>query len=1073
MTEGAPASFDVAHWLAELGLAEYASAFRDNDIDAEVLARLAPEDLRELGVRSVGHRRRLLDAIARLRAPATAAEPAAAPTQRRQVTMLFCDLVGSTALASHADPEDMREFLHRYRQILTDTVHHHDGHVAQYQGDGVVAYFGFPNARERDAENAVAAGLAVLTAIARLPPFAGSAPAVRIGIATGLTVIGQGALHGEQVGEGAIGETPNLAARIETLAAPNTVVIAERTRRLVEGLFECRALGAFVLKGFDQPVEAWQVLRRAERRSRFDALHARRRQPRFVGREPESACLRACLAEARAGKGQLVSILGDGGMGKSRLVADLLVAEVPISRAIILQCTPYNVASPFHPIRYALGRRAGIRAGDGADRARGKLRALLARSGPVPAERLALIAELLGLARDAPDPLAGLAAEEVRARGLRALLELLRAGLGRIQVVVIEDLQWIDPSTSELLAAVVAALAALPLLLIATSRPGTLPEWASGAAARRISLERLPREDALCLLADIAQPAALDPAVAKAIVDRSDGVPIFVEELTRGYLDAAARQGASGWERATIPSSLAESLLAQLDRLADGRRIAPIAAVIAREFPLALLGAVAGLPEPTLRRGVRELLDAGVLIKGHSPFGEAVSFRHHLVRDTAYQLLLRADRTRLHLAVAEAIETRFPAIAAAAPHILAIHLEAAGRVLAAAASWRRAAAAADQRSAHAEAVTYSRRGLAAIETAPAGRQRDEAELELRLDLIGPMAASRGFADPEFVALATETVALARRLGIRTRLVPVLGALWVTQARRIPDSLRLAREMTEAAVDGDEIDRLIAARLYGTSLLFSGALGEARVELERFLALYEPSRHGGELARYGVSSHAVMAMLGLAEIHTIQNDAGAARVWRERTLAGARADGRIRNICQPLVFAGCLLAALIGDDAALIAAAEEMTQLTESEELHYWRGHAELFAGLAAVAEGRAAAGFALARTGIDRLEDSHAFSNAWYIVHADACIRAGRTEEAARSLALAELGFAQGELWMGAELLRLRAHLRLAAGDGVAADADFAAARDLARRQEARLFLERIEQDMARLARPGAAVRRA
>ena len=802
MANEGQAEIDVAAWLTALGLGVYWPPFQENHIDGNVLPSLGAEDLREIGVVSVGHRRRLLDAIQQLRhaAQMPGNTDTSAVTQRRQVTILFCDLVGSTALAARIDPEDLRDLLARYRQILTDAVILHQGLVAQYQGDGVVAYFGFPQAHERDAENAVLAGLAVLEAISALPPIVGATLQARIGIATGLTVIGHGANPGERVGEGAIGETPNLAARLQSIADVNTLVISAQTRELIGDLFDCRDLGRFDVKGLDEPVHAWQVLRQAEIRSRFHALRGRRQDAQLIGRAPEMAVLRSSLARARAGQGQLVLVTGEGGMGKSRLVADLLAAEMPASRTIVLQCTPYNVASPFHPVRYALGLRAGIHAGDVAQTARGRLSTMLARAGLTQPLTLALLAEFLGIARATGDLLAGLTAEDIRARQLQVLLGLLQALAPRVQALVIEDLQWIDPSTSELLASLAAERGSLPLLTIATTRSEDVPAWATSCADRTIALERLGRDDAGALVADIAGGVAVPPGVVRAIVDRADGVPIFIEELTRGYLDTARQTPAEGGT-VSIPLTLAESLLAQLDSFPCGRQIAPIAAAIAREFPLDLLYAIAEQPEAIVRRGVRELLEARVLIEGHSPFGEAVAFRHQLVRDAAYQLLLRADRTRAHLAVARAIETAFPAIAGGAPHILAIHLEEGGERMRAATAWRRAASVADQRSAHAEAVVHLRRGLEALASLPSSRERDELELELRLDLVGPLGAAMGFTAPAFFDQAMEAASLARRLGVNSRLVPVLGALWVAQARNIDARMELAREMTALAKDG--------------------------------------------------------------------------------------------------------------------------------------------------------------------------------------------------------------------------------------------------------------------------------
>ena len=448
--------FDLDAWLTGLGLAQYSQAFRDNHVDGDVLRSLTADDLRDLGVTSVGHRRKLLDAAARWNAPGAATaptEPDAPPivvpavrpvrsvpgVQRRQITVLFCDLVGSTALSVRADPEDLRDYLNTYRGVLAQVVQEHEGWIAQYLGDGVLAYFGYPQAHEHDAEHAVRAGLAIVDRVARMPAIQGQVPQVRIGIATGMTVIGA-VLSSDEGGEqSAVGETPNLAARAQAAAEPNCVVIAPATRQLIGGLFECRELGAFTLKGFADPVPLWQVTRESEQNSRFDALRAASRHA-LVGRDAEVALIMDRLSAARAGEGSLMVVSGDGGMGKSRLVGHLFgaIGATPGER-LVFQCSPYNTATPLYPVRYLLERAAGIVAADGPAAALAKLSVLLARAGPVSAERLALVGELLRLKQDEVSPLANLGSHELRRRTMQTLTSVLEAATAKVPVIVIED----------------------------------------------------------------------------------------------------------------------------------------------------------------------------------------------------------------------------------------------------------------------------------------------------------------------------------------------------------------------------------------------------------------------------------------------------------------------------------------------------------------------------------------------------------------------------------------------------------------------------------------------------------
>ncbi len=1096
---------DMRAWLESLGLGAYAQAFVANDVDAALLPSLTSDDLRDIGVTSVGHRRRLIDAIAALNAPAlvasgqpsTIAPPAALPVsvqtiapadatpiptpsavQRRQITVVFCDLVGSTALSARVDPEDLREFLDSYRAAVAAVIQEHTGWVAQYLGDGVLAYFGYPKASENACEQAVRAALRIIDAVAGLPVVAGQPPQVRIGIATGLTVVGKLVGIGAGPAEfSAVGEAPNLAARAQSEAQPNSVVIADSTHEQLGDLFEYRDLGLFDLKGFQQPTKLWQVLGESQVRSRFAALHGGRAHISLMGRESETRRIASRLADAQAGDGQLLVISGEAGLGKSRLVEhlfELLGREQTGTGAperLVFQCSPHNVASALHPVRDYIERSAGISSQDGRDAVLEKLSTLLARAGPLDPEHLSLVADLLGLERAPHGALEGLGSLEVRTHMLRALGSLLEAVAARSSVVVVEDIQWIDPSTSELLGSFVPLLRRMPVLFVATSRGGPYPPWLTGPHVGLVQLDRFDAEQTRQIVVAMAAPQQLPARVLDAIVLRSDGVPLYAEELTRGYLEPAGKrargtlrsesEGSEDVANAGIPATLSESLLARLDGVTNGREIAPAASVLGREFPIALLAAISALTEPDVRRCVAELLEAGVFVGGRSNFGEAVAFRHLLVRDAAYQQLVRRDRVRLHGLVAATVESSFPAIAAAVPHIMAVHFAEAGETARAAAQWHLAAADADRRSAYVEALAYFRRALALVSTMPQDLARDKLEFNLVLNMIGPLIAVQGLTATEVEQEIERVSALSHKLGTQSSLIPALAlkAVMLGTAGNLPASHALALQISALAEGGSETDRLIAHRYLSTSLVFWGKFQQAIDEALRFLALFDPSAHAQQLVQIGPANHAVMMRVGLAECYTILAQADQARHWRGQALLAARADGRAHTLAQALAFAACFPSALLGDTDALAGYASELKVVTEAHGLAQWQGHAALFSGITLMKQGGIHPGLALARQGIHLLVTGHAYSKVWYVVYAQACEEAGALDDASHGLELGAPNIAFGHTWLDAEYLRLRGRLKLASGDRDAAMRDFEAALTLATEQGATLFIERARRD--------------
>ena len=845
---GAPAVIDVGAWLRGLGLGQYEAAFRDNAIDADLLMGLTAEDLKELGVTALGHRKRLLEAIAALHGAAGAARaadksPRATPAQaqeteamrreaeapagaeRRHLTVLFCDLVGSTALSARLDPEDLRAVVNAYHRAVAAAVGAQGGYVAKLLGDGVLAYFGWPRAQEDDPERAVRVGLAAVDAVARLRAPDGGMLAARAGIATGPVVVGEVLGEGTEARErGVVGETPNLAARLQVLAECGAVVTDEATRRLTGGLFAWEDLGEVEVRGLLGPVRAWRALGESGVESRFEALRSGGAAP-MVGREEELELLLRRWRRAAAGEGQVVLLRGEAGIGKSRLTAALQEALAGEEHeTLVLFCSPQHADSALWPVVGTAGACRSPRAGRRSGRASGsKLEALLLPLDP-PAEDVALVADLLSvdtLGRwPTPDPLP----KRRRERLLHALVRRVSALAARRPVLaVVEDVHWVDPSTREFIDLLVAQAADLAFLLVATHRPEfDASAWLGLHYVTPVQLNRLAPAEHRELLRRLAGGKALPPEVEAEVLAHTDGVPLFVEEVCRAVLEfGLLREEAGRWAleeplpRMAVPATLQASLAARLDRLSSVREVAQAGAVLGREFACDLLTAVADLEEPVLYAALLRLEAAGLLQRRGEPPDATYVFKHALIRDAAHAMLLREPRRALHARAAAALEELRPELVAAAPQLLAHHLSEAGEAGRAAALYLRASEVAASRSALAEAVSHATKGLAQAATLPAGGERRSAELGLQLALGKALAAARGYSAPETGAAYARALELCRVGGDRSCLASALYGNWI--------HLLMRAEHREAAALADEMFSLGEA---------SGNLGRARRRLPR-------------------------------------------------------------------------------------------------------------------------------------------------------------------------------------------------------------------------------------------------
>jgi class 3 adenylate cyclase/predicted ATPase len=1070
---------DIGTWLHGLGLEEYEPVFRDNAIDLETLPDLTETDLEKLGV-LLGHRKRILRAIDDPRAataPARALEPAierAVEAERRQLTVMFCDLVGSTPLSTRFDPEDLRDIVGAYHRCVADTVARFLGFVAKYMGDGVLVYFGYPEAHEDDAERAVRSGLAVIDAVGKL---ATPEPLnVRLGVASGLVVVGDLIGAGSAQERGIVGETPNLAARLQAMAQPGTLVIAESTRRQIGALFEIEDLGAQALAGFAEPQHAWRVVGDSGVVSRFEAL--RSLAAPLVGREEEVDLLLRRWHQAQDGEGRVVLISGEPGIGKSRLLAALSegIAGEPHTRVRYF-CSPHHQDSALYPFIAQLERAAGFAHRDTAQEKLGKLLDLLA-AGARSDNEVQLLAELLSLPNTAAE--LGLSPQRKREMVFEALLhqlETLAARSGPV-VMVFEDAHWVDPSSREWLGLTLGRVARLPVLLVVTFRPEFEQAWSGQPHVTLLALNRLGERDVTVLVRELAGNAALGGEIVEEIVERTDGVPLFVEELTRAVLEradqdnrVAAVLAASPLPNLAIPATLHASLIARLDRLgAVAKEVAQIGAVIGREFPYELIQPVAQRPEPDLGAALDRLTEAGLLFCRGTPPYASYLFKHALVQDAAYATLLRARRQQLHGAIGAALEREFPEIAAAQPELLAHHYTEAALAQQAIDNWLRAGERANEGSANPEAIAHLTRGLKLLDDLPENLQRDERELAFQVALLTPLFAAR-FGSAEGERAARRAMELSRRVGGADQrpLIRALFGLSLNYSARgkIRMGLEVAEQLLTVAERLQEPEPLAYAHnLMGNTLFWLAELGTARMHLEKGIALYRPEWSRSLAFRFGFNCGSTCHFfLGRVLWHLGYPDQ--ALTSAEQAVAISEAVSHPVSRASALSWAAALHQ-LRGEVGRAREVAEITLAITTEEIIPFFRAHGVMLRGSALVGEGQGEEGIAELREGLAaylaigaQIECSH-----WLALLAEAYRDTGRPAEGLHATAEALDHVAQtGLVYYEAELHRLEGELRLRcdAADVERTEASFRRALEIARQQQAKSWELRAATSLARL----------
>jgi class 3 adenylate cyclase/predicted ATPase len=1082
---------DIGGWLRSLGLEEYEVVFRENKISEKVLPKLTAEDLKELGVVALGHRRILLDALADLRVDGSAKAPApeTAPTipkpsqdtaERRQVTVMFSDLVGSTALSGRMDPEDLREVIAAYQKAVADTVQRFGGFVAKYMGDGVLVYFGYPQAHEDDAERAVRAGLELIQAVGGLKS---SYPLqTRVGIATGLVVVGDLIGSGEAKERGIIGETPNLAARLQGIAEPNSVVIADSTRKLLGNLFDLQDLGAQDLKGIGGPLKAWAALRPASVESRFEALHASG-LTELVGREEELELLLRRWSKAKTGEGQVVLLSGEAGIGKSRLTAALMehLDGEPHTRLRYF-CSPQHTDSALYPIISQMERAAGFTHDDNAQVKLDKLDGLLAQTS-ISAQDVSLFADMLSLPNDGRYSALNMDPQQRRQKTLEALTAQMDALSRQKPVLMIfEDAHWTDPTSLETFGRIVDRVRSLPVLLIVTFRPEFNPAWIGRPYVTALTLNRLAQRYIEAMIDRVTGNKLMATSLRQDIIERTDGIPLFVEEMTKAILEAGS-EGAAQRTVASIPSpaidvpaTLQASLMARLDRLGSAKEVAQIGAAIGREFSHALLSAVVSSPEPELTSALDRLIATGLLFRQGVPPHCSYLFKHALVQDAAYGTLLREPRRALHARIAETLVTQFAEISENQPELLARHCTEAGLIERAASLWGKAGHRSLERSALVEALGQFTRSLAQIATLPPTPALRREEIKLQVALINPLFHVKGYAAPETKAAAERARLLieqAEALGEPPEdsllLFSVLYSLCVANYVAFNGDVmcELAEQfLTLAEKQGSTVPLMIGHRLVGLSSLHIGDIAGGRDHHDRAIALYDPAEHRALATRFGQDVR--MALLSFRSVALwILGYPDRALADCNHAIIDAREMGQAATLMYALtVTAGTLV--LCGHYDAATTQCDEAVRLAEEKSATLWKGYGAMRQGYVMTLTGRASDAvptitsaiatwgstgatvwmpFSLSYLGTAYAE-LHQFDSAWRCV-AEAMSRVESTKER----------------WCEAEINRVGGEIALksSALDAAKAEAYFERALTVARQQQAKSWELRAAMSMARL----------
>lgn len=1016
------------------------------------------------------------------RPPAPPAEPRPVDAERRQLTVMFCDLVGSTALSEQLDPEELREVVRAYHASCAAVIRRLAGQIAQHLGDGLLVYFGYLAAHEDDAQRAVRAGLDILAALHDLNRQLRHPLQVRIGIHTGLVVVGEMG-SGNKREQLALGETPNLAARLQALAEPDAVVISEATYRLVQGLFECRELGPQLLRGISTPLPVYRVVGESEVQSRFEAAVRSGLTP-LVGRNEEVGLLRRHWERAKDGAGQVVLLCGEPGIGKSRLVQELKEqVGTEGGTRIAFRCSPFYQHTAWYPVIEHLQRLLQFERDELPQTKLEKLAQALTRYRFPQADTVPLFAALLSLPHPDGYPALNLSPQRQRQKTQEALVAWLVEEAEHQPVYSPwEDVHWADPSTLEFLTLLLDQVPTARLLVLLTFRPEFAPPWGIRSHLSQLTLSRLGRAQATQMVEGVTGGKGLPAEVLQQIVRKTDGVPLFVEELTKMVLESGLVREADGRYELTsplpplaIPTTLQDSLMARLDRLATVREVVQIGATLGREFPYELLQAVWPVDETGLQQALAKLVEAEVLYQRGLPPQARYLFKHALIQDAAYQSLLKSRRQQHHRQIARVLEERFPATAETQPELLAHHYTEAGLVAQAIPYWQQAGQRAIERSANVEAIAHLTRGLELLQTLPNTPERVQQELGLHITMAAPLIAGKGYAAPEVEQTYTRARELCQQLGETRQLFTVLRGLWVVYAVR-GKSLQTARELGEQLLTLAENVQdpgllLEAHHALGQTFFLLGEFTRAREHCEQGIALYDPQQHHAHVFLYG-SDPGVACLFWAASTLWFLGypDQALQRSHEVLTLA--------QQLSHPLdlVYGFQSVASLHQfrrEGPAAQAQAEKTMMLSTEQGLPFWLAFGTFVRGWALAVQGQGEEGIAQMRQGITAWQATGAYIwQLYYLVPlAEAYGQRGRPEEGLRVLDEALVAVCEvGERTNEAELYRLKGTLTLQAkGQSLKseveeeAEACFHKAIEIARRQSAKSLELRAVMSLARL----------
>ena len=1074
---------DVGAWLRNFGLGKYEPAFIENAIDVDVLSELTEDDLEKLGM-SLGDRKRFIKAIKAMArdspSAATTSEVGLAPGEhdlvageRRHLTVMICDLVDSTALSARLDPEDMGAVIDAFQAACARITLAFDGFLADFRGDGVLAYFGYPRAHEDDAERTVHAALDIAAAVAQLKTPAEEPLSVRIGIATGLVVVG-GLSKGALREHGVIGDTPSLAARLQTLAEPGTVVVAASTRRLLGDLFRLRDIGLHNVKGIPEPIAAWAVDGVSASRSRFQAIHAAGLTD-LIGREDELHFLLERQRLAWRGEGQIVLISGEPGIGKSRLVTALeeRIADQPHT-LLHYQCSPYHTNSALYPFITQLEGAVGFKADDSSEKRLDKMEAHLGKAAPHVGETAPLFAALLSIPFGDRYPQLTPNPAQQRRRTFIALLNHFERVAGQKPMLLLfEDAQWADATSLELLDLIVERVRQLPVLALFTVRPEFKPLWAGLPNVSTLTLNRLDRDNVEGIVTQLTGGRALPTEVMNQIVAKTDGNPLFVEELTKAVLEGDILvEHADGYRLdgplrpLAIPTTLQDSLMARLDRLAPVKEIGQIGAAIGREFSYSLIREVVGRAEPSLNNALAKLEQAELVFRRGEPAEAIYSFKHALVRDAAYESLLKSRRQQLHGQIALKMEEKFPDILVSQPEIVAHHFTQAGLVEPATAYWLKAGNLALTRSASA-AVGHLEQGLKLIPGIDNPVVRNKFELLLQTSLGNSLRATKGWSSDSVKNAYTRALQLCRESGLDEHTFPAVFGLWTWNFLRA--TLREAQALAEYLLNtaknvDDTVCKVLAHEALGFTLFAQGKFDAAHTELERSISLCDDSKAAAylEMSAQDPRVH-VRSYDGLA-LCLLGYPDGALRLCAEaRRYADVSQHPFSEAMSQTI---GLRVHQLRGEHAVVATQADAAIALCEEHEFVHYLAMARILRGWAKAQRGEFEKGIEEIQDGLqkERATGALLFESYSLGLLADVFIKNKRYEQALEFLRQVRLDEESTGRFYAAEIYRLLGETYLRSNQNLdQAEHYFSKGLQVAREQKAKIFELRLLLSMSDL----------